>query len=158
MKARIDARAGGEGKDDLKLGKGGIRESEFFVSALQLLHGGREEGRALRERAVLPALDRLLFAGIVPAKDRDELADAYLFLRRAEHRVQMVDGAQTHRLPPPGERRWLARSMGYPTEEAFEAALSAHRERVARLFEGLLGTSTGAVRSTPTSRCSPTRR
>ncbi len=145
MKARIDARAGAEGKDDLKLGKGGIREAEFFVSALQLLHGGREEGRALRERAVLPALDRLLFAGIVPSRDHDELADAYLFLRRAEHRVQMLDGAQTHRLPPPGERRWLARSMGYATDEAFEAALAAHRERVARLFEGLLGTGTGAV-------------
>jgi glutamate-ammonia-ligase adenylyltransferase len=145
MKARIDARAGGEGKDDLKLGKGGIREAEFFVSALQLLHGGRDETRALRERAVLPALDRLLFAGVVPAKDRDELADAYLFLRRAEHRLQMLDGAQTHRLPPPGERRWLARSMGYADEEAFEAALAAHRERVTRLFGGLLGTSRGAV-------------
>lgn len=139
MKARIDARAGAEGKEDLKLGKGGIREAEFFVSALQLLHGGRAEGRALRERAVLPALERLLFAGVVPAKDRDELADAYLFLRRAEHRVQMVEGAQTHRLPPSGERLGLARSMGYPSEEAFDAALGGHRERLARLFAGLLG-------------------
>jgi glutamate-ammonia-ligase adenylyltransferase len=145
MKARIDARAGAEGADDLKLGNGGIREAEFFVSALQLLHGGREETRTLRERAVLPALDRLLFAGVVPARDRDELADAYLFLRRAEHRVQMVDGAQTHRLPRHGERRWLARSMGYATEEAFDAVLDGHRERVARLFDGLLGTGTGAV-------------
>ncbi len=139
MKARIDARAGAEGKDDLKLGRGGIREAEFFVSALQLLHGGREGGRALRERAVLPALERLLFAGVVPARDRDELADAYLFLRRAEHRVQMVDGAQTQRLPPAGERLGLARSMGYATEAAFDEALSGHRERVARLFSGLLG-------------------
>jgi glutamate-ammonia-ligase adenylyltransferase len=145
MKARIDARAGAEGKDDLKLGKGGIREAEFFVSALQLLHGGRDETRALRERAVIPALDRLLFAGVVPPKDRDELADAYLFLRRAEHRVQMLEGAQTHRLPPPGERLWLARAMGYDTEDAFEAALAAHRERVARLFAGLLGTGSGQV-------------
>jgi len=141
MKARIDARAGAEGKDDLKLGKGGIREAEFFVSALQLLHGGRDEGRALRERAVLPALERLLFAGVVPAKDRDALADAYLFLRRAEHRVQMVDGAQTHRLPAPGERLGLARAMGYETEGTFEHALAAHRERVATLFAGLLGTA-----------------
>ncbi|HEX9050317.1 MAG TPA: bifunctional [glutamate--ammonia ligase]-adenylyl-L-tyrosine phosphorylase/[glutamate--ammonia-ligase] adenylyltransferase [Anaeromyxobacter sp.] len=141
MKARIDARAGGEGKDDLKLGKGGIREAEFFVSALQLLHAGRDETRGLRERAVLPALDRLLFAGVVLEKDRDELADAYLFLRRAEHRVQMADGAQTHRLPPPGERLGLARSMGYPSEEAFEAALGRHREHVARLFADLLGAS-----------------
>ncbi|ACL64526.1 glutamate-ammonia ligase adenylyltransferase [Anaeromyxobacter dehalogenans 2CP-1] len=145
MKARIDARAGAEGKDDLKLGRGGIREVEFFVSALQLLHGGRDEGRPLRERAVLPALERLLFAGVVPAKDRDELADAYLFLRRAEHRVQMVDGAQTQRLPPPGERTGLARAMGYASEQAFEAVLSDHRERVARHFAGLLGTGAGTA-------------
>jgi glutamate-ammonia-ligase adenylyltransferase len=145
MKARIDARAGAEGRDDLKLGKGGIREAEFFVSALQLLHGGRPDGKALRERAVIPALDRLLFAGVVPARDHDELADAYLFLRRAEHRVQMVEGAQTHRIPPPGERLGLARSMGYPTEADLEAALGAHRERVARLFSGLLGTGAGEV-------------
>ncbi len=141
MKARIDARAGAEGKDDLKLGKGGIREVEFFVSALQLLHAGRDEARALRERAVLPALDRLLFAGVVLEKDRDELADAYLFLRRAEHRVQMVDGAQTHRLPPPGERLGLARSMGYASEEDFEAVLARHRERISSLFANLLGAS-----------------
>ncbi len=145
MKARIDARAGAEGKADLKLGKGGIREVEFFVSALQLLHGGRDETRALRERAVIPALDRLLFAGIVPPNDHDQLVDAYLFLRRAEHRLQMMEGARTHRLPEAGERLWIARSMGYTTEDGFDAALSAHRERVAHLFEGLLGTGTGAV-------------
>ncbi|HEY6002541.1 MAG TPA: bifunctional [glutamate--ammonia ligase]-adenylyl-L-tyrosine phosphorylase/[glutamate--ammonia-ligase] adenylyltransferase [Anaeromyxobacter sp.] len=149
MKARIDARAGAEGKDDLKLGKGGIREAEFFVTALQLLHAGRAEARALRERAVLPALDRLLFAGVVLEKDRDELTDAYLFLRRAEHRVQMMDGAQTHRLPPPGERLWLARSMGYASEAAFESALAAHRARVVRLFDGLLGAGAVAVELDP---------
>jgi glutamate-ammonia-ligase adenylyltransferase len=141
MKARIDARAGAEGKDDLKLGKGGIREAEFFVTALQLLHGGKLTDPGLRERAVLPALDRLLFAGLVAARDRDALSDAYLFLRRAEHRIQMVEGRQTHRLPPPEGRLGLARSMGYADVARFEAALSAHRERVAHLFDGLLGTS-----------------
>ncbi len=117
MKARIDARAGAEGDSNLKLGRGGIREVEFFASALQLLHGGQE--RELRERAVLPALDRLLFAGVVPARDRDALADAYLFLRRAEHRVQMVDGRQTHVLPPAEERLGLARAMGFASLGAF---------------------------------------
>jgi glutamate-ammonia-ligase adenylyltransferase len=145
MKARIDARAGAEGKDDLKLGKGGIREAEFFVSALQLLHGGKLRDPGIRERAVLRALDRLLFAGIVPARDRDAISDAYLFLRRAEHRVQMVDGRQTHRLPPPEERLGLARSMGYADVEKFEAALAGYRERVSALFAGLLGTGGGAA-------------
>ena len=158
MKARIDARAGAEGKDDLKLGKGGIREAEFFVSALQLLHGGKLRDPGIRERAVLRALDRLLFAGIVQARDRDAISDAYLFLRRAEHRVQMVDGRQTHRLPPPEERLGLARSMGYADVEKFEAALAGHRERVAALFSGLLGPPAAPPRSTRSWRCSPTSR
>ncbi len=145
MKARIDARAGAEGKDDLKLGKGGIREAEFFVSALQLLNGGKLRDPGIRERAVLRALDRLLFAGIVQARDRDAISDAYLFLRRAEHRVQMVDGRQTHRLPPPEERLGLARSMGYADVEKFEAALAGHRDRVSALFAGLLGTPAGSA-------------
>jgi glutamate-ammonia-ligase adenylyltransferase len=141
MKARIDARAGAEGRDDLKLGRGGIREAEFFVTALQLLHGGRLP--EVRERAMLEALDRLLYAGVVPARDRDGLADAYLFLRRAEHRVQMVDARQTQRMPPAGERGALARAMGFSQEERFEAQLAAHRDRVSALFGGLLGTGTG---------------
>ncbi|HTP51700.1 MAG TPA: bifunctional [glutamate--ammonia ligase]-adenylyl-L-tyrosine phosphorylase/[glutamate--ammonia-ligase] adenylyltransferase [Anaeromyxobacteraceae bacterium] len=145
MKARIDARAGAEGKDDLKLGRGGIREAEFFVTALQVLYGGKLKDPGIRERAVLPALDRLLFAGIVAARDRDALADAYLFLRRAEHRVQMVDGRQTHRLPPGPERLGLSRAMGFSRTAQFEEALAAYRERVASLFGGLLGTRAGAA-------------
>ncbi len=147
MKARIDARAGAEGRDDLKLGKGGIREVEFFVSALQLLHGGKSS--ELRERAVLPALERLHFAGVVPARDRDDLADAYLFLRRAEHRVQMLDGRQTHSLPAPEDAALLARAMGFPTPERFAEALGHHRERVAALFGDLLGTGAGEVKLDP---------
>jgi glutamate-ammonia-ligase adenylyltransferase len=145
MKARIDARAGAEGKDDLKLGKGGIREVEFFVSALQLLYAPRSRSVELRQRAVLPALDRLLYAGALPAGVRDDLADAYLFLRRAEHRVQMVDGRQTHRLPAGEERLWLARAMGYSRLDRFEAALAGHREKVAALFAGLLGSEAPAA-------------
>ncbi len=147
MKARIDARAGAEGKEDLKLGRGGIREVEFFVSALQLLHGGKSP--ELRERAVLPALDRLVFAGVVPVTDRDELADAYLFLRRAEHRVQMVDGRQTHALPKGDERLALARSMGFAELESFEEALAAHRARVSSRFSDLLGKGSGEVKLDP---------
>ncbi len=147
MKARIDARAGAEGDADLKLGKGGIREVEFFVSALQLLHGGKQ--RELRERAVLPSLDRLLFGGVIQARDRDALADAYLFLRRAEHRVQMVDGRQTHTLPPPEERLALARAMGLSSAERFDEALADHRRRVAALFRNLLGTGRGEVKLDP---------
>ncbi len=147
MKARIDARAGAEGRTDLKLGRGGIREVEFFVTALQLLHGGKI--RELRERAVLPALERLLFAGIIPARDRDALAEAYLYLRRAEHRVQMVDGRQTQSLPPPEESLGLARAMGHGSVEEFDSTLAGHREHVAGLFADLLGTGAGEVKLDP---------
>ena len=71
------------------------------------------------------------------------LLDAWLFLRRAEHRVQMVDGRQTHRMPPSGERRLLARGMGLVSEGAFEETLSRHRDLVSNLFSNLLGASTG---------------
>ncbi len=96
---------------------------------------------------MLPALDRLLFAGVVPARDRDALADAYLFLRRAEHRVQMVDGRpDSTGCRRRAERNGLARSMGYPDRRAaFEAALAGHRERVL-----------GALRRAPRQR--PRRR
>jgi glutamate-ammonia-ligase adenylyltransferase len=147
MKARIDARAGAEGREDLKLGQGGIREAEFLVVALQLVHGGRRP--ELREQAVVPALDRLLFAGLLSARDREALADAYLFLRRAEHRIQMMDGRQTHRLPPEPERPALGRRMGFDDPRAFEAALAGHREAVSRSFSALLGSEPRAAPATP---------
>jgi len=89
LKARAEREAGRRGRQqDLKLGPGGIREVEFFVQALQLLHGGKDPN--LKVRGTLPALERLLFAGLISSRDRDELAEAYVFLRRLEHRIQMV--------------------------------------------------------------------
>src|SRR6266850_2519354 len=75
---------------DLKLGRGGIREIEFFVQALQLLHGGRDPN--LRVRGTLKPLERLLYAGLLSSRDRDELSEAYVVLRRLEHRIRMVAG------------------------------------------------------------------
>ena len=85
----------------------------------------------------------------MPARDRDALADAYLFLRRAEHRVQMVDGRQTHAVPPPEERLALARAMAFSSLERFEEALAHHRERVAALFADSLGRGAGEVKLDP---------
>src|SRR5207237_6580508 len=113
LKARAEREAGRRGRLDLKLGIGGIREVEFFVQALQLLHGGKDAN--LRVRGTLPALDRLLFAGLISSRDRDELAEAYVFLRRLEHRVQMVAERQTHALlDDAAERSRLARRASYP--------------------------------------------
>jgi glutamate-ammonia-ligase adenylyltransferase len=149
LKARIDREAS-KGERDLKLGRGGIREVEFVVAAFQLLHAGRDP--RLRERGTLAALDRLLFAGLLPARDRDALAAAYLLLRRAENRIQARDDRQTHLLP--GDRAELSRlalTLGFPgpasaAADALEAELSLRRGEVAAIFADLLGTAGAAPR------------
>ena len=149
LKARAEREAGRRGKQDLKLGPGGIREVEFFVQALQLLHGGKDKN--LRARGTLPALERLLFAGLISSRDRDELGEAYVFLRRLEHRVQMVAERQTHALPDdPAERARFARRAGYPVPReqavrALDADLQLHRGRVEARFRDLLRVAGGGA-------------
>ncbi|MFP4511345.1 MAG: bifunctional [glutamine synthetase] adenylyltransferase/[glutamine synthetase]-adenylyl-L-tyrosine phosphorylase [Acidimicrobiales bacterium] len=114
MKARteatVDNRAGGE--RDLKLGQGGIRDVEFSVQLLQLVHGQADP--ALRIQATLPALRELGRAGYIDADDARGLDEAYRFLRRAEHAVQLADGRQVHSLPDDqGELDRIARVLGY---------------------------------------------
>ena len=82
---------------DLKRGRGGIREVEFFAQIHQLIHGGRLP--AVRAPATLDALAALAAAGLIGAEDAGRLADAYRTLRTIEHRLQMVEDRQTHRLP-----------------------------------------------------------
>ncbi|HEY2029982.1 MAG TPA: bifunctional [glutamate--ammonia ligase]-adenylyl-L-tyrosine phosphorylase/[glutamate--ammonia-ligase] adenylyltransferase, partial [Myxococcales bacterium] len=136
LKARAQKAAERAGID-LKLGRGGIREVEFFVQALQLLHGGRDQN--LRVRGTLPALERLLYAGLISSRDRDELGEAYVLLRRLEHRVQMVAERQTHAIPDdPGEQERLARRAGFETARAMHEELSVHRARVEARFADLL--------------------
>jgi [glutamine synthetase] adenylyltransferase / [glutamine synthetase]-adenylyl-L-tyrosine phosphorylase len=126
---------------DVKLGRGGIRAVEFVVQSLQLLYAGKDP--RLREAGTLPALDHLLFAGLLDEEDVRALADGYLFLRRLEHRIQIVDDRQTHRLPPAGrERVALARAMGYcdsGAEARFLEALESHRQAVERVFASRFG-------------------
>jgi len=137
MKARAERESSKRGGVDLKLGPGGIREVEFFAQALQLLHGGRDAN--LRERNTLRALERLLFAGLITARDRDALAEAYLLLRKLEHRVQMVAERQTHQMPAePQELERLARRSGFPTAAALDAELSRSRAEVKARFSDLL--------------------
>ena len=124
---------------DLKLGRGGIREVEFFVQAHQLLYGGREP--RLRKTNTLDALFALEVEGHVNARLRQVLADAYHFLRRVEHRVQIVDAQQTHRVPlDPMARIELARSLGFADADGLETALRSHMVEVRARFESLLGT------------------
>ena len=120
--------------DHIKLGPGGIREIEFIAQVFQLIRGGRDS--ALQIRATLKVLDLLAARQLLPTEARDELAAAYDFLRRLEHRLQYVDDAQTHMLPTTEEARAsIAASIGFADWPAMLTVLNAHRERVARHFE-----------------------
>jgi [glutamine synthetase] adenylyltransferase / [glutamine synthetase]-adenylyl-L-tyrosine phosphorylase len=122
--------------DHVKLGPGGIREIEFVAQALQLVRGGRDPELALRP--TLAALARLGARRLLPEGAARELAEAYLFLRRVEHRLQYLDDRQTHTLPSDdGDRARLAAMCGFGSWEAFAAALAAQRERVTRHFEAV---------------------
>src|SRR5579863_612518 len=124
---------------NIKVGRGGIREIEFFAQTQQLITGGRHPG--LRVRPTLEALDRLAESNWITFEARDELAAAYEFLRRVEHRLQMVADEQTHTLPEePQEVEQFARFFGYESRAAFAKDLLAHLTIVqghyAKLFEG----------------------
>jgi glutamate-ammonia-ligase adenylyltransferase len=127
---------GGAAGFDLKNGEGGIREIEFFVQALQLIHAGKRP--SLRCRSTLAALDALLFAGLATDDEHLALWRAYRWMRHAEHVLQLEGGLQTQTVPEDDARRLvLARRLGYPDEAAFAAALSHHTTAVAKLFATL---------------------
>jgi [glutamine synthetase] adenylyltransferase / [glutamine synthetase]-adenylyl-L-tyrosine phosphorylase len=123
---------------NIKLGRGGIREIEFFVQTQQLIAGGRHPG--LRGRETVAMLAALAAGGWIDGAARDELTGAYDFLRRVEHRLQMMADEQTHTLPADhkalGE---FARFLGFRSRDEFAAALLTHLRMVekhyVKLFE-----------------------
>jgi glutamate-ammonia-ligase adenylyltransferase len=118
----------------IKLGPGGIRETEFIVQLFQLIRGGREP--ALRSRRFLEALHAAIELGCLDAVDGERLEQAYRFLRRLENRLQMHDDRQTHDVPASHAAQWpLAFGMGYNSPEAFIAAWHAERDAVSRIFD-----------------------
>jgi glutamate-ammonia-ligase adenylyltransferase len=122
--------------EHIKLGHGGIREIEFIAQVFQLIRGGRDT--ALQIRPTLAVLSLLSERHLLPEGGEQELAAAYEFLRRLEHRLQYVDDAQTHMLPAgEAERQRIARSMDFPDWPSFSEALAGHRRRVARHFEAI---------------------
>ena len=146
MKARIESERRRAGRDldaDLKEGPGGIRDVEFLVQSLQLFHGGRAP--SLRTGNVLEALAALVALGLLPEATGEGLAAAYLWLRRAEHALQLAEEQQTARFPSKPEAQLaLARRMGYAAADAaaarnalLEDALSVRGE-VRERFEALV--------------------
>src|SRR6185437_2368828 len=114
---------------NIKLGRGGIREIEFFVQTQQLISGGRNP--ELKSSYTLTKLQALSKGGWIDAAARADLEAAYLFLRRTEHRLQMVADDQTHTLPSDrdGLERF-ARFAGYQDRDAFAEELLGHMRKV----------------------------
>jgi [glutamine synthetase] adenylyltransferase / [glutamine synthetase]-adenylyl-L-tyrosine phosphorylase len=123
---------------DVKRGRGGIREIEFFAQIHQLIHGGREP--ALRAPATLDALAALRQAGRIDAAAADDLSGAYRLLRTVEHRLQMVDDRQTHALPADAEALDnVARLHGVASGAALLGLLEEPVARCGELYDGLAG-------------------
>ena len=130
---------------DLKRGRGGIREIEFYAQTLQLIHGGRNP--ALRLRGTRASLDALAAAGLIAADDAVLLGDSYDRLRQVEHRLQMVADQQTHSLPlDPAALDNVARLDGLPGGAALVDGLLEITEAVATRYDALIAASgTAAV-------------
>jgi glutamate-ammonia-ligase adenylyltransferase len=127
---------------NLKLGRGGIREIEFFTQALQLVNGGFEP--RIRDHSTLRALASLARCGLVPSREANKLSHAYRFLRDAEHKIQMVQEAHSHSIPE-GEdaEQALARRLGYrrnkhgSERKLFWRDYRGHTAAVRRAFDRL---------------------
>jgi len=146
MKDRIDARLSesGHGERDVKLGRGGIRELEFAVQALQMERAGRDPW--LRQGNTLLALHRLATRGLLGVAEYAALGEAYTFLRDLEHRLQLGRNRQTALLPAdPAAFPPLARSLVLPHEprpdeaEAFASDLDRHRAAVRAFYDSVIG-------------------
>src|SRR5471032_1791683 len=122
--------------DDVKLGRGGIREIEFSAQVFQLIRGGQIAD--LRIRPTLSVLNRAAAHGLISPTVCSELTDAYLFLRKLEHRLQYRNDAQTHAMPvAPDDRAVLADVMGFADYPALTDALEAHRAVIRRDRHGV---------------------
>ena len=121
---------------NIKLGRGGIREIEFFVQTQQLIAGGRYP--ELRIKSTLATLDALVDGGWIDQHVRDDLGAAYRFLRVVENRLQMVADEQTHSLPADrDELERFARFAGFADRDAFAQALLVHLRNVQRHYATL---------------------
>ena len=142
MKRRINAHKGGSqiaaAGHNIKLGRGGIREIEFYAQTQQLIYGGLDP--YLRCERTVEALTTLAEAGHIDEKVADDLTESYEFLRRLEHRLQMIDDQQTQTMPVDHEGiRQVARFMAFDDVDDFTTTLLESLARVElhyrRLFE-----------------------
>ena len=138
MKSLIEAEVERkEFQDNIKLGRGGIREIEFIVQSLQLVRGGTNED--LQNRELLPSLAQLVRLGGLPGKVAADLTAAYCFLRRFENRLQAISDRQTHDVPTDElNRSRLTLAMGFPDWALLNDALTKYRDVVAENFHHIV--------------------
>ena len=131
-----------ERANNVKLGRGGIREIEFLTQVFQLIRGGREA--TLRNRSTRDTLAVLAGLGIMDQATVSRLLEAYTFLRNLEHRLQYLEDAQTHSMPSnPEDGALIAQMMGYADLAALDAALTIERSFVASQFDIMFGIKEG---------------
>ncbi len=143
MRRRVEANIPpAQAERELKLGRGGLRDVEFAVQLLQMVHGRADP--SLRLGGTLPALTALSAGGYVGREDAATLIASYRFLRTVEHRLQLLRLRRTHLLPTDEQQlRWLARSLGYKPDsrgsavDVLQAELALHTREVRRLHEKL---------------------
>ncbi len=160
MKAKIEASLSERGAvQDVKLGRGGIREIEFVAHTLQLVHGGKDKW--LRHPSTLETIERLVARGHLQAESGERLARAYRFLRNVEHKIQLLDQRQTQRLPAGRGEVALARRLRYHLDGSgrtsaelarsavsrFQRDLAAHTEFVHDLFASLFYSPAEEIKS-----------
>lgn len=120
--------------DNIKLGRGGIREIEFIAQVFQLIRGGRDV--SLQIKPTLSVLDLLKNMGIMSEQAVSELSEAYYFLRNLEHRLMYQEDAQTHELPKSDEsKERIAKAMNFPDWPAFLVQLNQYRSQVQHHFD-----------------------
>ncbi len=157
IRSEAQRRAAGrpERANDVKLSRGGIREIEFIVQLLLVVRGGQFP--EIRTRSTLKGLQRLAEGGLMKPATAQRLAQAYVFLRRVEHRIQFLDDQQSHALPTvDADLNWIARSLGLACDvdscELLEQ-LGETREFVATEFDALLHDGRAPARMPHSAGC-----
>ncbi len=124
-------------KFDIKRGPGGIRQIEFIAQAIQLIRGGQD--KQLQQHNLLNTFAYLKTAELLQKDMCDDLVNAYIFLRKTENRLQMLQDKQTHALPiDANEQQRLALSMGFSSWQEFNNELTQHQQHVSKYFEKLI--------------------
>ncbi len=135
--------------NNVKLGRGGIREIEFLAQVFQLIRGGRDA--TLRDRSTRRILHLLAEHELLKPEVVAQLLQSYTFLRNLEHRLQYLDDAQTHTLPvKEADRETVAHMMGLPDSSTMLAQLEQHRQFVAKCFDAIFSDKAGDIPSEDT--------